>query len=260
MQGARPLALVTGGWRRIGGAIARKLAAEGWDLALHAHHPHSFDAEFTGQLQWLGAEVFPVAGDLGDTGVPARLLAEVRERAGRPPVLLVNSASAFHDDTIASLTPDGLENHFRVNLFAPLLLTRAFAEALVAEAGSEKGAACVIHIVDQRVVNPVPDQFSYTLSKQALHASVRTLARALAPAVRVNGVAPGLTLPTQDYDVAQWRRLEELMPLRRLAGADEIADAVHFLAGARSITGQTLFVDAGANLESYARDFVYLEK
>lgn len=256
METARPLALITGGWRRIGAAIARKLAAEGWDLALHAHHEESFDAEFTGQLQWLGAQVLPVADDLDDPAAPARLFADVRDAAGRAPVLLVNCASAFNDDTIASLTTEALEHHFRVNLFAPLLLTRAFAAAVDAR----DGTASVVNILDQRVVNPVPDQFSYTLSKQALHASVRTLARALAPHVRVNGVAPGLTLPTQDYDAEQWRRLEDVMPLKRLAGADEIADAVHYLATAISVTGQTLFVDAGSNLESYPRDFVYLGK
>lgn len=97
-----------------------------------------------------------------------------------------------------------------MNLFAPLLLTRAFAEALGERDGS------VVNILDQRVLNPVPDQISYTLSKQALHASVRTMARAMAPKVRVNGVAPGLILPTADYDAEQWRRLEDIMPLKRL--------------------------------------------
>ena len=250
----RPLALVTGGWRRIGAAIARKLASAGWDLALHAHHAGSFDTEFAAQLEWMGARVVPLAGDLDDPACAERLLADLREQAGRAPRLLVNSASVFHDDTIATMTPLALEHHFRVNLFAPLLLTRAFVEAL------GEGDGSVVNILDQRVVNPVPDQLSYTLSKQALHASVRTLARSLAPRVRVHGVAPGLILPTQDYDAEQWRRLEEIMPLRRLPGADEIADAVHYLATASSVTGQTIFVDAGANLESYPRDFVYLEK
>ncbi len=254
MAGARPLALVTGGWRRIGGAIARKLGSEGWDLALHAHHAGSFDAEFKAQLEWLGATVHPVSGDLDETAFAARLLAEVGKAAGRPPELLVNSASLFHDDRAETITAEELEQHFRVNLFAPLLLTRAFAEAL----GERTG--CVVNILDQRVMNPVPDQISYTLSKQALHASVRTLARAMAPRVRINGVAPGLILPTSDYDAAQWDRLEQIMPLNRLPGADEIADAVHYLASARSVTGQTIFVDAGANLESYPRDFVYMEK
>ncbi|MFY7836196.1 MAG: SDR family oxidoreductase [Novosphingobium sp.] len=251
---ARPLALITGGWRRIGGAIARKLASEGWDLALHAHRPDTFDAEFKAQLEWLGAAVHPVAGDLEDPAFPPVLMAQVAATAGRSPDLLVNCASLFHDDTVDTITPDALEQHFRVNLFAPLLLTRAFAEALGERTGS------VVNILDQRVINPVPDQISYTISKQALHASVRTLSRAMAPKVRVNGVAPGLILPTVDYDAEQWRRLEEVMPLKRLPGADEIADAVHYLASAASVTGQTLFVDAGASLESYPRDFVYMGK
>lgn len=254
MSQTPPLALVTGGWRRIGGAIARKLAAEGWDLALHAHHASSFDAEFKAQLEWLGAVVHPMAGDLDDPAFPPSLLDQVTQVAGRAPELLVNSASLFHDDRADTITSAELEQHFRVNLFAPLLLTRAFAEALGDKSGS------VVNILDQRVMNPVPDQISYTLSKQALHASVRTLARAMAPRVRINGVAPGLILPTADYDAEQWQRLEEIMPLRRLPGADEIADAVHFLATSRSVTGQTIFVDAGANLESYPRDFVYMEK
>jgi NAD(P)-dependent dehydrogenase (short-subunit alcohol dehydrogenase family) len=258
MGGERPLALVTGGWRRIGAAIARKLASEGWDLALHAHHASAFDGALADELDALGAAVLPVAGDLADAAVPAVMLADVCARARRAPLLLVNCASAFHDDTIASVTPESLELHFRVNLFAPVLLTRAFAD-LLGDA-PEPGAASVVHVLDQRVINPVPDQLGYTLSKQALHGSVRTLARALAPRVRVNGVAPGLTLPTPDYGEEQWQRLEAMMPMGRLAGADEIADAVHYLATARSVTGQSLFVDAGASLESYPRDFVYLGK
>ncbi len=254
MQQPRPLALITGGWRRIGGAIARKLAEEGWDLALHAHRPSTFDAEFKAQLEWLGAAVFPVSGDLDDPAVPQQLLGEVIGMAGRCPDLLVNCASLFRDDRVETITPEELDLHFRVNLFAPVLLMRVFAEAI----GAGETGGAVINILDQRVLNPVPDQISYTLSKQALHASVRTLARAMAPKVRVNGVAPGLILPTADYDAEQWRRLESVMPLRRLPGADEIADAVHYLATARSVTGQTLFVDAGASLESYPRDFVYM--
>jgi NAD(P)-dependent dehydrogenase (short-subunit alcohol dehydrogenase family) len=245
---------VTGGWRRVGAAIAHKLATEGWDLALHAHHAEAFDVAFERELMTLGATVTFVVADLADPARPATLIAEVIQKAARPPVLLVNCASLFHEDTIASLSAAALEDHFRVNLFAPLLLTRAFAEAL------GKGEGAVVHILDQRVRNPVPDQLSYTLSKQALHASVRTLARALAPRITVNAVAPGLTLPTDDYDAAQWQRLEAMMPLGRLSSPSDIADAVHALATARACTGQTLFVDAGASLESYPRDFVYLAK
>lgn len=254
MTEARPLALVTGGWRRIGAAIARKLAADGWDLALHAHHAESCDSSFADELRGLGAAVHPLAADLNDPSCVAMLVDDAISQAGRAPALLVNCASVFHDDTIATLAADELAHTFRVNLFAPLLLTRAFADALGA------GEGCVVHILDQRVANPVPDQLSYTLSKQALHASVRTLARALAPHIRVNGVAPGLTLPTDNYDADQWQRLEALMPLQRLSSPEEIAAAVHYLATAKTVSGQTIFVDAGAHLESFPRDFVYLAK
>lgn len=250
----RPLALVTGGWRRIGAAIARTLAGAGWDLALHAHAPASFDAAFRAELEALGAAVYPLSADLADAQAAMGLVGEAQRAAGRVPSLLVNSAARFHDDTVLTLGLAELEQHFRTNLFAPVLLARAMAEALRQDEGS------VVHILDQRVRNPVPDQLSYTLSKQALHASVRTLARALAPRIRVNGVAPGLTLPTDEYGSDQWRRLEGVMPLKRLSSADGVADAVLYLAQAREVTGQTIFVDAGAHLESYPRDFLYLER
>ncbi|WP_068075546.1 SDR family oxidoreductase [Novosphingobium lentum] len=261
MSAPRPLALITGGWRRLGAAIARRLASDGWDLALHAHHAESFDTAFADELRSAGAVVFAVAGDLRDAPCAAGLVGQVGAMAGRVPVLLVNCASIFHDDTIATLSLAALDEHFRTNLFAPLVLTRAFADALGTDALDRDGPrGSVVHILDQRVINPVPDQLSYGLSKQALHASVRTLARALAPRVRVNGVAPGLILPTDDYDEAQWRRLAGIMPLQHLPADRDIADAVAFLSTAQSVTGQTIFVDAGANLEAYPRDFVYLER
>jgi pteridine reductase len=251
---SRPVALVTGGWRRIGAAIAGALAADGWDLALHAHRAETFDDAFAAKLRGRGARVEPLAGDLTATDMPARLIADAAAAFGEPPSLLVNSASVFRDDRLATLTPESLDAHMRTNLYAPLLLTRAFAQAL----GGADG--CVVMLLDSRVRNPVPDQLAYSLSKQALHASVRNLARELAPRIRVNAVAPGLVLPTEDYNEAQWERLRRLMPLQRLPAPEEIAQAVAFLARAASVTGQTVFVDAGANLEAYPRDFVYLGK
>lgn len=252
MTDPRPLALITGGWRRIGAAIARTLAGAGYDLALHAHSATKFAADFTAELEGLGAVVHPLAADLADPDAVGRLPGEAMAQAGRAPTLLVNCAALFRDDSAATVTAAMLDEHLAVNLTAPVLLTRALAELAA-------GDAAVVHILDQRVLNPVPDQLSYTLSKQALHAAVRTLARSLAPRVRVNAVAPGLTLPTPDYTEEQWLRLTALMPLERLASPDEIAAAVLFLAQARAVTGQTIFVDGGAHLESFARDFVYLE-
>ena len=248
----RGLALVTGGWRRIGAGIAAALAADGWDLALHAHHPEAFDREMIARFERLGARVQGFAGDLADSHFSETLVEEVAASFGRAPALLVNSASIFRDDRLATLTAESLDLHMRTNLTAPLLLTKAFAAAL------GEGEGSVVMLLDQRVRNPVPDQLAYSLSKQALHASIRNLARDLAPRIRVNGVAPGLVLPTEDYDAAQWQRLTALMPLDRLAEPAEIAAAVIYLAHARAVTGQTIFVDSGANLEAFPRDFVYM--
>ncbi len=248
----RPLALVTGGWRRIGAAIATALAADGWDLALHAHRVSAFDRDLIAQFERAGARTQGFAGDLAESHYHESLVGDVTAAFGRPPTLLVNSASTFRDDRLATLTADSLDLHMRTNLYAPLLLTKAFAAAL----GEEQGS--VVMLLDQRVRNPVPDQLAYSLSKQALHASTRNLARDLAPRIRVNGVAPGLVLPTEDYDESQWQRLAALMPLERLAEPSEIAAAVVYLAHAKAVTGQTIFVDSGANLEAYPRDFVYM--
>ena len=250
----RPLALVTGGWRRIGAAIARALAADGWDLALHAHRADAFDDAFAAELAETGAQARGFAADLTDPAAHERLIAEAAAAFGGAPSLLVNSASIFRDDRLATLTAESLDAHMRTNLYAPLLLTKAFAARL------GEGEGSVVMLLDQRVRNPVPDQLAYSLSKQALHASLRNLARELAPRVRVNGVAPGLVLPTADYDDAQWERLRGLMPLERLPTPEDVASTVVWLARAPAVTGQTIFVDAGANLEAFPRDFVYLAR
>jgi NAD(P)-dependent dehydrogenase (short-subunit alcohol dehydrogenase family) len=249
---SRPLAIVTGGWRRVGAAIARALAADGWDLALHAHHADAFDDTLASELAAAGAAVWRVSCDLADPARAEALPAEVAQLAGRPATLLVNNASLFREDTFASLTVSALEAHMAVNFTAPLMIAKGFVGLL----GELDGA--IVQVLDQRVTNPVPDQISYTLSKQALHASVRTLARALAPRVRVNAVAPGPVLPTPDYADAHWQGLAGVLPLRRLPRIEDIADSVVHLARAQAITGQTLFVDGGASLEAYPRDFLYM--
>jgi NAD(P)-dependent dehydrogenase (short-subunit alcohol dehydrogenase family) len=249
---SRPLALVTGGWRRVGAAIACALAADGWDLALHAHHDGAFDEALARELGSAGAAAHRVSCDLADPARAEALPTEVAQLAGRPATLLVNNAALFREDSFATLTVDVLEAHMAVNFTAPLML----AKGLVAALGERDGA--IVQVLDQRVTNPVPDQLSYTLSKQALHASVRTLARALAPRVRVNAVAPGPVLPTPDYADEHWRGLAGVLPLRRLPTAADIADSVVHLARAQAVTGQTLFVDGGASLEAYPRDFLYM--
>ncbi|HWK36575.1 SDR family oxidoreductase [Sphingomonas sp.] len=247
----RPLALVTGSCRRLGAHIAARLAEAGYDLALHTGH----DPE---PEPWLGARIAAVehhvfAADLADSAAVEALPEQVAAHFGRPVALLVNSASRF--EALDGARPgegggyEDLAAHLRVNCVAPYALATRVSAA---------GAAAVINILDQRIAQPPVDQLAYTLSKQALAEVTRTLAVALAPRTRVNGVAPGLTIPTPDYGAAQLDRLAAMMPLAHLPAPEDVADAVAWLAQARSVTGQVVYVDAGAHLRSYQRDFVHL--
>jgi NAD(P)-dependent dehydrogenase (short-subunit alcohol dehydrogenase family) len=229
------LALVTGGRRRLGAAIADALAADGWTVARHSHVDDGSGA---------------LVADLADASAPARLIRELIDTHGAPPTLLVNNAAIFGQDDAASADAESLARHHAINAQAPVLLALALAK-------SGSGGA-IVNILDQRLRNPNGDQLSYTLSKAALDGATRTLAAALAPHWRVNAVAPGLTIPTGDYDAAQMERLAASMPLGALPTPAAIADAVLYFAGASSVTGQTLFVDGGANLKSYDRDFMHL--
>ena len=242
-----PLALVTGGCRRLGAAIAARLARAGYVLALHGHQdatPEPALAEVLGE--WRG-----FVADFADADAAEHLFASVCEAFGRAPDLLVNSASLFGQDRLATVTAADLHAHHAVNCAAPVLLTRAFAAA-----GGEGRA--IVDILDQRIAHPHGDQLAYTLSKLALAGLTGIAARELAPGVRVNAVAPGLTIATQDYREDQVARLAAAMPLARLSTPADIAEAVLFLATTPGVTGQTLFVDGGAHLVPFERDFMHL--
>ena len=242
MSVGRKLALVTGGHRRLGAAISARLANDGWTLAIHGSHDATPDVALG---DWHG-----FVADLRDANATAALVPQVIDHFGIVPALLVNNAALFEWDDAASATAEGIAAHHAINTAAPVALALALHRA-----GAE---GSIVNILDQRIRNPVPDQLSYTLSKTALAGMTRTLAVSLAPRLRVNAVAPGLTLPTADYDAAQMVRAAAAMPLGRLPSPADIADAVVFLANAPAVTGQTLFVDGGASLKSFERDFVYL--
>ncbi len=249
------LALVTGGLRRLGGHISGRLAQAGYALALHGHSdavPEDGLAEtlVDQNTKWSG-----FVADFEQDGAADQLLDAVVGHFDQVPDLLVNNASLFDYDDALSLDEISLEKHLRINMILPTLLTTSLATRL-----SDGCRAAVINIVDQRVRNPVGDQLSYTLSKQALAESIRTLAMACTDKLRVNGVAPGLTIPTEDYEGDQMERLADLMPLGRLSSPDDIAGAICYLAEAKSVTGQTLFVDGGAHMKSYDRDFLFMGK
>ena len=248
----RPLAIVTGGRRRLGAAIAAKLASAGYALALVSHMDTPPEAALVAALQAHASEWHAFTFDLS-TGDPAKLLGMIAAYFGRTPDLLVNNAAMFGQDDWQTMTLATLEAHFRLNVFAPLLL----GQALVQTAGPEARPA-IVNILDQRVVNPHHDQMSYTLSKQALAASVRSMAASFAGRARYNGVAPGLVIATDDYTAEQETRLAQMMPLGALPSPSAVADAVVYLAQAQDVTGQVIFVDGGAHLKSFDRDFMHL--
>jgi NAD(P)-dependent dehydrogenase (short-subunit alcohol dehydrogenase family) len=249
---AKPLAIVTGGKRRLGAAIAAKLAGAGYALALVSHMDTPPDAALAAALRANAGEWHAFTFDLS-TGDPARLLDMIAAHFGRTPDLLVNNAAMFGQDDWQTMTLETLEAHFRLNLFAPLLL----AQALVQTSGPQARPA-IVNILDQRMVNPHCDQMSYTLSKQALAASVRSMAASFAGRARYNGVAPGLVIATDDYSAQQESRLADMMPLGALPSPSAVADAVVYLAQAQDVTGQVIFVDGGAHLKSFDRDFMHL--
>jgi NAD(P)-dependent dehydrogenase (short-subunit alcohol dehydrogenase family) len=248
------LALVTGGLHRVGAAIAARLAAAGYDLALHAHRRGDPDPALADAIRAhrVESDVFP--GDLAAEELDS-LIAQVKARFGRAPDALINSASIITEGRWADLSREELTRHLDVNFIAPVLLTRAFAAAL---AEGQRGV--VVNLLDQRLRNPPIDQAAYTASKLALGSVTRAMARAFAPRVRINAVAPGMTLPGDDYGAEQWQRLSAAMPLERNSAPEDIAEAVAYLLGARAVTGQILFVDGGANLESFTRDFVHMKR
>jgi NAD(P)-dependent dehydrogenase (short-subunit alcohol dehydrogenase family) len=256
--GARPLArarlaLVTGGHRRLGATIATALARAGFALAIHGSHDLGLSSELALALEDEGTQWEGFVADFADPEAAEELVGRVAGSFGRPPDLLVNSAAIFGQDDLGSVTADDLMRHYAVNCAAPTLLTKAFATV---PAGH--GDRCIVNILDQRIDHPHGDQLAYTLSKMALAGLTRTTAAALAPNIRVNAVAPGLTIRTGDYSDAQMARLASAMPLHRLPEPEQIAEAVLYLANATAVTGQTLYVDGGAHMTRYDRDFMHL--
>jgi pteridine reductase len=248
-----PLALITGGKRRLGSAIAARLAKAGYALALVSHVDKGPDAALAAVMieQKTDWECFEC--DLSAPENTGALINAVTTHFGRVPDLLVNNAAMFGQDDWQDVTEQSLNAHFALNTFTPVLL----AQKLVLAAG-ESAQPAIVNILDQRIVNPHRDQLAYTLSKQALAASVRTLAASFGKRARINGVAPGLVIATDDYTADQEIRLADMMPLGALPSPSGVADAVLYLAGAKEVTGQIIMVDGGAHLKSFERDFQFL--
>lgn len=238
----RHVALVTGAARRIGAAISTRLAGAGFCVVIHAHR-HAEDAyALERDINAKGGRAAVVIADLRDLAARTKLISDAAAIFG-PLSLLVNNASVFMSDRFDVQDDPSWSANFEINLKAPVDLARAFAGQAPAELH-----ASIVNLVDHRVFKLTPQHFSYTLSKSALYTATLTMAQALAPRIRVNAIGPGPTFANpKDGEVGLSREISGV-PLSRAVSADDIADAVLYLAQAASVTGQMIAVDSGQHI------------
>jgi NAD(P)-dependent dehydrogenase (short-subunit alcohol dehydrogenase family) len=235
-------ALITGGARRIGRELAVALAEDGFAVAVHYHGSHEAAEDLVHQIRARGGTAVALGADLAEEAGVRTLLPRAERELG-PIGCLINNAAVFLNDTAETATRENWDLHMAVNLRAPFVLMQSFADRLPADAGG-----VVINMLDQRVWSLTPYFVSYTVSKSALWTLTQTMALALAPRIRVNGIGPGPTLPSPRQTREQFARQCELMPLRRGTSPGEIAAAVRFILAAPAVTGQMIALDGGQHL------------
>lgn len=235
-------ALVTGGARRIGRAIVEDLAAHGFAVAIHANGSFAEAEALAAGLGAAGARAVALKADLTDPNAASGLIAQANARLG-PLDLLVNNASVFNKDSLHEFDDAVWERHFALHVKAPSLLARDFARQR-----PDGVCALIVNVIDQRVWSPNPRFYSYMLSKSALWTATRTMAQALAPDIRVNGIGPGPTLPNERQDPRDFEAQVEALILKRGPALDEFGRAIRFLFDTPSVTGQMIALDGGQHL------------
>jgi NAD(P)-dependent dehydrogenase (short-subunit alcohol dehydrogenase family) len=232
--------LVTGAAVRLGSAIAEALARAGWDVVVHAHRSLAPADALCARLRALGSQAWRVAGDLLAPGGPDAVFDDALGAAGSLDAL-VNNASVFERQPLATAAPGDFERLWRINALAPIRLTQRLAGHL-----SSRGArGCAVNLLDQRIAQASAGATPYALSKKTLESFTLSAARELAPTLRVNAVAPGAVLPPE---AAGAREAAGSFPLGSRPTAGHVAEAVRYLLDAEAVTGQILFVDGGQHL------------
>ena len=260
MRGA---ALVTGGARRLGRAMALALARRGHDVVVHYAGSGEEAAEVVAEIGALGRRAVAVQSDLLEDARTATLIARAREAIGAPLAVLINNASIFEYDRIDTATRESWDRHIESNLRAPVMLTQDFAaQAPQAEPdarGEPVAQALVINMIDQRVLKLTPEFASYTVAKMGLWAFTRTAAQALAPHIRVNAIGPGPTLRGGRQSESHFARQRAATLLQRGANEDDIISALGYFLDAPAVTGQLLCVDGGQHLSWQTPDVLGTE-
>ena len=234
--------LITGAAKRVGRAIALELARAGYDIAIHFRESGADAAALAREVEGAGRRAALVRADLEDEAAVEAMLPDAIAQLG-PVTALVNNASLFVRDEVADVTREGWDRQLAVNLRAPFVLMQQFARLLPANA---HGA--IVNMLDQRVWNLTPHFVSYTVSKAGLWTLTQTMALALAPRIRVNGVGPGPILPNDNQSAEQFHTHWSSLPLQRKIDPAEVAHTVRFLLESPALTGQMIAVDGGEHL------------
>jgi len=249
-QPALPAVLVTGAAHRLGAAIARAFGQAGWHVVLHYHRSEHAAQALAAELP--SAET--LACDLADSAAAEAMVSDLAQRL-RDWRVLVNNASTFTEDTTQAPDPQVFAHAMTVNAASPARMARAF----LAHARSTAGRR-VIQLTDQKLANPNPDFYSYSISKHAVDAAMQMLAMTCSGTDRVLRLAPGAILPSHDQTPAEAEVSHRMNLLNRRTGADEVAQGALFLATAPLASGQVLFVDSGQHLLAQPRDVLYLAR
>jgi NAD(P)-dependent dehydrogenase (short-subunit alcohol dehydrogenase family) len=244
--------LVTGAARRLGREIALTFARAGWDVAVHYGTSAESAAHTVDEIKALGRQAVALQADLSDESATDALPSRAHAALGGLDAI-VNNASVFEHDLTQTFSYANLTRHMLPNLAAPIVLARALYRLT-----TDGAQACVINLLDQKLYHYNPDFLSYSLSKAGLQAATVMLAQALAPKVRVVGVAPGLTLPSYLQDEAAFARAQSLALTGNSGSAADVASAVFFAASNTSMTGSTILVDGGQHLMGLSRDVSFL--
>lgn len=234
--------LITGGAKRLGAAMALAMARDGFDVAIHCRSSLAEGAELANEIERLGRRATLIVADLEHEAEAARVVEEATGTLG-PLGVLVNNASLFELDHLATADRRSWDRHMEVNLRSPIVLSQAFVRQL--PAGRH---GLIVNMLDQRVQNLTPNFLSYSVSKMGLWAATQVLARQLAPRVRVNAIGPGPTLAAPGMSQERFESLCRGTPLRRGTTPEEIAAALRFIVASPSMTGQLITLDGGQQL------------
>ncbi len=245
-------AIVTGAAKRIGAGIAKALGNEGWFVYLHYNSSSEEAKQVLHEIKSSGGNGKLINMDLNNPDCGEQIINQI-DRAAPPVELLINNAARFEYDNISNINSVSLDQHFFANVRGPILLSKAFFELV------KKGKqGCVINILDNKIFALNPDYLSYTISKAALQCATETFAMAMAPHVRVNGIAPGITLESGGQGESSFQKGQKMSPIGKVSSVEDIIKALFFIVNTTSLNGHIITIDGGQRLQKLDRDVAFL--